>query len=485
MQIKCDKKVNFTPIQFYENKELLLEGAEKIISLQALARTTSVETLSGEVRANYMLTIRVLYVDQDGMVEKREENYELTSTLRGGITANSYALVNTSVIGVEYQGVQNVKVRVMLEQKGFYIQNNTFEPCLVEGNSYKKKSTIVRCACPLRSAEFIIERVEKNTAPIGNVLCSDATIMVKKVSTATDICEIEGVVSAYYQHLSEGELRGEKITFPFNYELLAEGVKEGDDVRVLITPVSTTLTITELDNGSEIGIQILAEIKGLVTKISEQEYAIDAYSKEYELSLGMGEIELEGEGCSLKSVERLSASLPLEEINDAVEIVSVGMPWVGATNVTAKPDLMVEGVVCSEVVIKRENGDYHRVLAEIPYSFKLDEDVACSSDLEGAIEIVDLTARIRFGTTLEIAGEVVVNVTGSSENVISYLDKAEPNGERIKNDAVISVYLVGEGETLFDCAKALQSDEEELLALNPELDLPLKAGDKVLLYRPL
>ena len=77
MQIKCDKKVNFTPIQFYENKELLLEGAEKIISLQALARTTSVETLSGEVRANYMLTIRVLYVDQDGMVEKREENYEL------------------------------------------------------------------------------------------------------------------------------------------------------------------------------------------------------------------------------------------------------------------------------------------------------------------------------------------------------------------------------------------------------------------------
>ena len=57
--------------------------------------------------------------------------------------------------------------------------------------------------------------------------------------------------------------------------------------------------------------------------------------------------------------------------------------------------------------------------------------------------------------------------------------------EKVKNDAVISVYLVGEGETLFDCAKALGSDEEELLALNPELDLPLKVGDKVLLYRPL
>ncbi|MBO5776136.1 MAG: hypothetical protein J6R35_02045, partial [Clostridia bacterium] len=56
---------------------------------------------------------------------------------------------------------------------------------------------------------------------------------------------------------------------------------------------------------------------------------------------------------------------------------------------------------------------------------------------------------------------------------------------REENDAVISVYLVGEGECLCDCAKALCSTEAELMALNPELTLPVKAGDKVLIYRPL
>ena len=74
MQINCDKKVNFTPNDFYESKELYLEGAQKIISVQAFARTSGVEVVSGEVRVGYALTIRALDLEEDGNVSKREES---------------------------------------------------------------------------------------------------------------------------------------------------------------------------------------------------------------------------------------------------------------------------------------------------------------------------------------------------------------------------------------------------------------------------
>ena len=485
MQIKCDKKVNFTPNQFYESKELYLDGAEKILSVQAFARTTSIESLNGEVRVGYLLTIRALYLNQDGMVEKREESYDLTSSLRANVNANSFALVNTTVIGVEYHGSQNLKVRVMVEQKGCYIQNCNFEPIENPSLCYKKKSTNIKSICPLRNTEFVVDKNEKCNFNVGQMLCADTILSVKNVSIATDICEIEGVATIYFSHINEGELKGQSLSFPFSYELLSEGIKAGDVASITLLPISTTLNVTELDSGVELDVQILVEAKGYFEQKSEVEYAIDAYSKEYELALTNGEVVMEDDGCNFASKERFSATLPLDEITDAVEIISIGVPWVGASNVSAKPTITIDGVICSEIILKRESGEYARVLAEIPYSFDLKEDSTCSSDIDARLDIIELSARIRFGATLEIAGEVSVTVSGSSEKVVYYLEKAENIGERIKNDAVISVYLVGEGETLFDCAKALQSDEEELLALNPELDLPLKEGDKVLLYRPL
>lgn len=485
MQIKCDKKITLTPNQFYENKELYLEDAVKLLSVQAFARTTSVEALNGEIRTGYCLTIRALYINQDGMVEKKEELYDLASTIRAGVSVNSHVIVNTSVIGVEYHGVQNLKVRVMLEQKGCYLQDSSFEPCDKENICYKKKGLVVRNIFPFRSAEFIIDKTENIKNSVGQILGIDAVICAKNVSCATDLCEIEGIANVYFTHLVDGELKGQNLKFPFSYELLAEGIKEGDEVELFFTPVSTTLALNEENGGVEASLQILVEIKGYSERNVEIDYPLDAYSKEHEIALEYGEVVLHEKTCSIKTKENFSTSLSLGEIADVVEIINIGTPWVGASNVSANSSITVDGVICSEILLKRENGEYARVLAEIPYSFDLKEEATCSNDLDVIIDVVDVGARVRFGSSLEIFGEISIRVNGHSEVVVSYLEKVEAIGEKTKNDAVISVYLVGQGETLFDCAKALQSDEEELLALNPDLDLPLKEGDKVLLYRPL
>ena len=485
MQINCDKKVNFTPNDFYESKELYLDGAQKIISVQAFARTVSAEALSGEVRVGYALTIRALYLEEDGNVCKKEETYDLNSTIRASVNSANFVSVKTTAIGVEYSGTQNLKVRVMLEQKGFYLQNSSFEPCERDGLFYKYKKVDSRRCAPIKQVEFVIDKAEVMKENLGEILCADSIIVPKMVSTATDICQIEGTASIYITSVYGGELKWTCMNFPFSYELLAEGVGADDEAVLFLTPFMTSISVTALESGIELGVQIATEVKGYYERVEQIECPIDAYSKECELGLRTGDAVIVEKGCRIHLVERLNATLSLENVSDAVEIVSLGVPWVGASNVTAKPNLNVDGVVCMEAIVKREEGERERVFLEIPYSFSLKEQVDCSENVDVDIQIISPNARVRFGSSLEVSLEALVTVTGEEEKIITYLASAEDRGEKVKNDAVISVYLVGEGETLFDCAKALGSDEEELLALNSELDLPLKVGDKVLLYRPL
>ena len=49
----------------------------------------------------------------------------------------------------------------------------------------------------------------------------------------------------------------------------------------------------------------------------------------------------------------------------------------------------------------------------------------------------------------------------------------------------ISVYIVSEGETLWDVAKALNMSEKEILAQNASLQGGISGGDRVVVFRAL
>ena len=44
------------------------------------------------------------------------------------------------------------------------------------------------------------------------------------------------------------------------------------------------------------------------------------------------------------------------------------------------------------------------------------------------------------------------------------------------------IYIVKDNETLWDVAKELGTSVDEIMAQNPDLELPLKAGDRVYIY---
>ncbi len=484
MYTKCNKLLNLAPQQFFETKELFLDGAVKLLSLVAKARTLSVDVKSNELKVNYTVSVCAIYLTEEGVVERREESFDGSNVVKDSFSSEATAFVKTCVLGVEHHGIEKIKVRVLLEQKGVILENCGFESLETGGVTAKYATTKTLKINAIREGEFMVAGNVKAQGSVGKVLSTDTSICVKSVSCATDIVEIEGIANVSVNYISGGEIKGVSSSFSFKQELLSEGVSSEESARVFLTPITEVVTVEELENESSLNVEVVLAQSGYTAKLEEISYPIDAYSKEQELRLGVQSVTLQEAGCAISERERFNVTIPIEEVDDCVEIVSIGAPWVGAVNLSSTDGLTVEGVICAEILLKRENGEYHRTLAEIPYSYVLPNDESCSKGLVASVDVNAFNARLRFGSSLEVSGDVTVTVTGTKDTEIQYVEKCEFLGEWEKSDAVISLYLVGEGETLFDCAKALHSDEEELLALNPELSLPLKAGDKVLLYRP-
>lgn len=485
MYIKCDKLQNITPCQFYESRELYLDGATKILSLSAEARTLESDVLSNEIKVKYLLTIKAIYQTEDGIVDVKEDSVELSNSIRGGANLQGEVLIDTEVIGIEHHGTSKVKVRVMLEQKGVAVVREGFLAQDDDELVLKKHSLKANAITSLVSVESLITNTVSSNKKLGKILTSCANITIKNVSQATDLCEINGEVTVYINHLNAGEISGEIFTFPFNLESAQEGVSENSQIDVLVKPLSLSFTTTETDDGTDVEVELLASVSGYYIDSEEVEYPVDAYSKTKELALKKSDVVICDEACNVRTEERFSEVVPFENITNAEEIFCIGAPWVGASNVSLSPNAIVQGIVCTEMVLKLGDGECDRVIAEVPFSIALRDKVECTGALALNVKVVSLSARLRYGSAVEISGVLQISLKGQTERVVSYLESVDELGERLKNDSVISVYLVGEGESLFDCAKALRSDEDELLALNPDLTLPLKAGDKVLLYHPL
>ena len=59
----------------------------------------------------------------------------------------------------------------------------------------------------------------------------------------------------------------------------------------------------------------------------------------------------------------------------------------------------------------------------------------------------------------------------------------EEKGERNRLGSAISVFVATRGDDLWDVAKRLGSDEEEILKYNSDLTFPLDGDERVILYR--
>lgn len=484
MYIKGDKRESITPMQFYVDKDIYIKESDKVLAVNTRVQVVSTEALQGEMRVSYRITYKVIYM-ADGACRVAEESSDHTAQIKSqSVTPKSYVDACASVISCEHVGESNVKIRTMLEIKGYAITSVGFDTADIPDGAFARYEQItVQTITPVNCAETVAEGTQNVKENIGEILTVDTDICVESVSIATDMCEISGVCHSYITYVSDGNPASMTVSYPFMSEAPAPGIKDGDNVRICAYAKSSGTTVTETDGGAEVAVESIICVKGTFSSRSNVDVPVDVYAKARDLKPLTSTAVLESSVCTGDATDRFSAGFTPEDGKGCAKVLCVCAPWIGAASVTASDGLAVEGIVCAEVVYLDLDDDVKRMLAEIPYRVVVDGDFACSGNLEADVTVTDIGAKVRRANEIEAFGAVCVKIYGTEESETIYLAEIKDIGETIPNDSVISLYIVGKGESLYDVAKALRSDEEELLAMNPEVELPLQEGDKILLYR--
>ncbi|MFA5448922.1 MAG: hypothetical protein WC292_00575 [Clostridia bacterium] len=486
MIVNGDRREQISPLQFYLDQELAIPQADKIISLIVSARVTAVETLAGEAKVQYRVTYKTIFSGEDG-IDCKEDSYDNNAVIKAAsITPKSFINLTANIISNEYVGVGNIKVRSTVEIKGYVIVASSFElPDIPEGIFTKTAPVVVENIQPIYESAVVASEDFEIKEQVNKILTADTQIAVKRVSTATEICHIQGECYTYVTYIADGNLQSRCLTTYFDTEILAPNIKEGSEAFCSAEASNTSVTVLEGEPNA-FRTEITIGVKGFCLLSEECEAVIDAYSKTEELDIQYNRVPIEKNVCLTGAEEKLSGGARLSDDSARVRsVLCVCPPSIGAISVSNAGGLAVEGIVTVSVIYLDENEEISQTLAELPYHFVLSRDFPCETGLSANAVVTSIAARARHNDEIEISASLYVEVYGTEVDDLKYVSRMEVLGSREVNECAISLYIVRGGESLWDVAKELMSDEDTLLQLNPDLALPLMGGEKVLLYREL
>ncbi len=478
MYVKCDSVLKSEPVQLYIDTEIEPAGAKSIVSVLVKAWAESPFTRPNEIVTTLNIEYTVVYITDAGVQTLKDHKSESVRIPFGGVKEDWFTFVRPVVVGSEYVGTEKLKIRVMPELNGYAIVPSGFDTANAEGLEVKREDVTVFSAIPVPNTEIVFSGGAALDTSISEIIASQSTINIDSVSTATDLIHISGTVNTYVQYLKDGKIMGGVINSRFDEEVLAKGMTEEAVAVAFAEPQGE---VTSLKDG-EVTTEGVISVTGFAYIPEKYSVVTDAYSLTKELDLQFGEAEIKENICVAADKSKFFGSVREDRFAPSC-IAALAAPSISALNYSGMKPVKTEGIVGAQLIAEDGNGEPMGIQAEIPFRMESYPSDECPGAISVYAGISDYAARLRQGGTIELSGEIAVCVLSESTAAIRYLSSFEEAADKELSDPpVVTLYIAGKGETLFDVAKALNADAERLKELNPELGDDISEGDKIIYY---
>lgn len=317
---------------------------------------------------------------------------------------------------------------------------------------------------------------------LGDILAHTENVNITGVSAARGELNVEGEVNLCVLALREdgGILSFERL-IPFRAEIPCEDDYEISTQEASVTVKNITLRAeTDEESGkSTIRAQLTLSVRACVYEEVRIEGATDAFSTEREVNLHLEKVHGYGVGKIERRTERVSGKAILSsEIDFSDSLQAITLQRAEGNIVRTAEGKAIEGVAMATVLVRGADGSHRGVEMSLPFSIPYD----------GEGESVSLFA---CGTSArqrqegELEGEVTLKICTAEEwkTEAEVVVSAEEGKEWKKSDSAISIYLPHVGDGLWELSKRLKSLPQEVEEQNPDLEFPLKEGERVLVYR--
>lgn len=273
----------------------------------------------------------------------------------------------------------------------------------------------------------------------------------------------------------------------FSWEVALDGLTANSIVQSVVGLVSNEIKVsTIIEEGvANINVYVPVVYAGYVFNESTIDVVGDLYLEKNYMSVTCENFDTIMGNDSVKFKDNISGTASILDTSPFIdEIIGVCTNnLVLASSRVENNKLYIEGVANSTVVYyTKETNDVTSVQVEMPFSVEEKVIGECSSVVTICLE--NISARSKRGKEIEVSAELNVYTDMYSNNTLSAITSVNIGDEKQQDDCSLYIYIVKEGQTIWDVAKDVNTSQELILDQNPDIELPLKGGEKLVIYKP-
>ncbi len=466
------------------------KNVAKVLSVSVKPYLTSSEVVTKEVRYQGKVYFKLIYLTEEGEVVVCESITDFNSSVAcEEYKAKMNANVTFKVVDVTTPAIKSNEVRVacVIDATTYLeVDRAMQEEVSLQPDIFVKRG-VTDIWEDLASIDEVFDVVEeiKIKDNLDRIISYDVDVSVKDMFGSVGFICISG--DMHYSFIYEKEDNGEKVlchyeySQPFKQEMTLSNCKKECYVNCNANVNVSNIKINVImDNANNIvKIECPVRVCGNVYENKLVECVLDAYSTDY---------EVECKESDIVGISNMQTSFFEENISNSIEVtqdetfkvVGYTAPSITQTGMHVNDDVTtIEGILSVNILLKKENG-YHGMQSDIPFAITRPNMATQENKVE--LALLDLKLNLS-NNNIEVNARVAGVVTGYDKIAKKYISEVVKTNEKVKEDCAIEIIVAKENQTLWEIGKYFNVSEEALLSQNKELTLPLKEGDKLIIYR--
>lgn len=465
----------------------------KVLSVECKSSISAAEVFAGEARYNGKVEFSALFLDGNGVPRVMEYQAEFTDKITDEkINGKIKPYFTSSILDVDIAsaGSNEIKPACVVEITLVADCANQVK-CLTscgEGVYTKdEKMSYFKLVCSDRKNITVTDSVEN--VKFDRVLKSSSVAVVKRVSVLNDSIMLEGdLVTHLIGVRSDGTLSEQNVVTPISEELPASDARSGDEATVLLGVVKASTRVVTEENSTTAEIDVTLETGYAVYTQSSVNMITDMFSMEREMTCRTEDKEVCRRMNDARFCETIGGNVTLDVSSPAVDGILCSDAFrASVTGVSAgEGRITVEGIVSGNIIYySAEESSTCSVSVEIPFSVTENCDVTDEYSVNASACVTDVKVRVRRDSEIEVKAEVCFSAYTYRKCHVACIVECGEGEEKHYEGSAITVHLASKGEGLWDIAKTTGAAPEQIMAQNPDIELPLSGGERILIYRNL
>ncbi len=467
----------------------------KILCANAKSFILDSKVLSGEAIFNGNVNFQVIYENVNGETSGLDYTAEfkdkfLNSEIVVGvvpIVTSAVVDVNTTISGKE------VKVSAIVEVCVEIIKSSEVNALTgVKGDNvfYNSDtlnlSTFLGVLADKFESTYDIE-IKDNVERVLEVSCSP---YIESVVPQNQFAKVVGGANIDICYVTSGEnkmIRTHQAKIDFTQEVALDGLTENGCVQSMLNINNSLIKITtNIDSDYAIvNLNIPFEYLGYAFSKNTIEIVDDMFSTDNYLNIsttGFNTLEC-GNYINLES--KVSGSVEVEDGTVDEVLGSCCNMVTLATSFIENGSFVLEGVASTTVLyLNKQTNTKHSLMVEMPFS--INESVGDISDK--FVPVVNLSlgevgVKVKRGKDLDVSATLFVYSNFYTTTAEAVISNVEVQDEKPETESVLTIYIVKSNETIWEISKLLNVNPDALLEQNPDVELPLVGGEKLIVYR--